>query len=379
MKTLPTIDALPDVQGKRVLVRASLNVPLLHGNVSDETRLRANLPTIKVLQERGAKIILLGHLGREGESLRVVADALAKYVPVTFINTAYDAPETMQGIDALSDGEIVMLENVRRDEREEKNDPQYAASMAALADYFVIDAFADAHREHASVTGIAKILPTVFGLSFMQEYNALLLVVEPKSPSLAIIGGAKFDTKTPLIKALAKKYTHVFIGGALINDVYKARGYEIGKSVASLGAIDPEILALPNLVVPFDVRIQEASGEVVQDDATEILPDAMVVDIGQRSFAELAEYIDTAVTIVWNGPLGYYEGGFDTFTKECAKRIAANTHATTIVGGGDTLAAIEETGTAAAFTHLSTAGGAMLTFLETGTLPVIDLVTEDLA
>ncbi|OGG61877.1 phosphoglycerate kinase [Candidatus Kaiserbacteria bacterium RIFCSPHIGHO2_02_FULL_49_34] len=376
MKTLPNISSLPDVRGKKVLVRASLNVPLIDGRVSDETRLRANLPTIKVLQERGAKIILLGHLGRNGESLQVLATALAKHVPVTFIGTAYDASETVQGIDALQDGEVVMLENVRHDEREEQNDAQYAETMAALGDYFVVDAFADAHREHASITGIAKILPTVFGEAFMQEYNALSLAVEPKSPSLAIIGGAKFDTKTPLIKTLAQKYTHVFIGGALMNDVYKARGYEIGTSVASDAAIDSEILALPNLVVPTDVLVRNQNGEVRNVLATEITSGDMVVDIGEESFKTLSRHIDEAAEIVWNGPLGYFEAGFDRFTKACAEKIAIRKNAITIVGGGDTLAALGVTHTTDAFTHVSTAGGAMLTFLETGTLPIIEQVQE---
>ncbi len=376
MLQLPTIDSFPDIRGKKVLVRASLNVPVQNGVISDETRLLANMPTIKALQERGAKIILLGHFGRKGESLQIVADALSKHVPLKFLSGAYDAPETMQGIASLQNSEVVLLENVRRDVREKENDTKYAAQMASLGDYFVVDAFADAHREHASITGIAKIIPTVFGEAFMQEYNAFSRALEPKAPSLAIIGGAKFDTKTPLIQALVQKYTHVFVGGALMNDVYKARGYEIGTSVVGDTAINPEILTRPNLVVPTDVSVQNAQGEVRNVHATEVQPSDMIVDVGEDSLVTLKKLINDAATIVWNGPLGYYEGGFDYSTKECAKRIAARTNATTIVGGGDTLAAIKATKTTAAYTHPSTAGGAMLTFLETSTLPIIKVVMQ---
>ena len=269
-----------------------------------------------------------------------------------------------------------MLQNVRSDEREETNDAAYADLLASFGDLYVNDAFADSHRAHASIVGIAERLPSYFGRSFEREVAKLNQALKPKQPSLCIIGGAKFDTKSALIAKLAKQYTQVFVAGALMNDIYKARGYPMGTSVVSDVPVPEDVLRQENILVPSDVTVRNAMGITRVAHPTDVHIDDMIVDIGPESLASLQVHIKDAKTILWNGPLGYYEGGFDFFTKRCAEYIA-QADADTIVGGGDTIAAIHATDTMDRFTHVSTAGGAMLTYLETGTLPGIEAIEKE--
>ncbi len=371
-----SLDEIGDVSNKRVIVRAPLNVPVEHGEVRDTYRLEACVPTILFLTARGAKVILLGHIGRAGESLAPVAQALSVRVPLRFIDAPLTSPAVLAAIAAMQPGEVVMLQNVRSDEREETSGAVYADLLASFGDIYVNDAFADSHRAHASVVGIAERLPSYFGRSFEREMTKLEQARNPKQPSLCIIGGAKFDTKSSLIAEFAKRYTHVFVAGALMNDIYKARGYEVGTSVVSDQTPDPKVLACENLVVPIDVTVRNAMGITRVTHPSEVRFDDMIVDIGPESLAALQVSIKSAKTILWNGPLGYYEGGFDFFTKRCAEYIAQS-DADTIVGGGDTIAAIRATDTMERFSHVSTAGGAMLTYLETGTLPGIDAILKE--
>lgn len=370
---LPTLDDLGDIENKRVIVRASLNVPIEHDTVIDPRRIEAMLPTIAFLRARGACTIIIGHLGRKGESLAPVARFLDSRMPIRFIGAPLIGDVAREAIASMRGGDVVLLENVRADKREEANDAHYASILASFGDIYVNDTFADSHRAHASLVGIASILPTYFGRSFMREYEKLGRALKPEHPSLCIIGGVKFDTKEKMIEKFAHLYTNVFVAGALMNDIFKARGYETGVSIVSEYPV--QLSSLPeNAIIPSDVMVTNERGDIRVEKPDCLHSDDMIVDIGPESFATLSRMIGNAKTILWNGPLGYCEGGFDHFTQKCAESIAKR-GATTIIGGGDTTASIRRD-FLENITHVSTAGGAMLVFLETGTLPVIEVAKK---
>lgn len=363
------------LRGKHVLVRAPLNVPLDGGVVTNTFRLESAMETISYLRTEGARIILLGHIGREPEaSLAPVAEALSKLIPLTFVD-ALLGEDVVAAARALADGELLMLENVRSDEREEKNDDQFAKELAQLADLYVNDAFADSHRAHASIVGIPKWIPAYGGLAFMREHEALMKALVPESPSLFILGGAKFETKVPLVEKFLDLYDSIFIGGALANDALRAKGYAVGTSkVSDTDFSTLSFLQSPKLILPIDLVVKSERG-VREVAPTDVAADEAILDVGPKTSLMLREHIMTAKSVLWNGTLGYYEGGFDVATKKCAKDIAES-DAHSILGGGDTIASIEPLGMDDAFSFLSTAGGAMLTFLEEGTLPGIDALSK---
>jgi phosphoglycerate kinase len=380
MKTLNDISHL---QGVKVLVRVDFNVPVKNGLVTDDFRIRTALPTIEFLRSKGARIILVSHIetadglveNREEPSLvkkpslEPVADHLNKIeVPVRFIKNiaqAYEASEAMQ------DGDIILLENIRENEGEKKNDPKFAEQLASLADIYVNDAFSVSHREHASVCAVTEFLPSYAGFQLQKEVENLSLAFNPSHPFLFILGGAKFDTKLPLINKFLKSADAVFIGGALANDALRAKGFNVGMSKMSNGAMDISgIVNDPKTMLPSDVVTQEHGikkiGEVGNADA--------IYDAGPASLIELKAKIDAASFILWNGPLGLFEKGFSEGTVELAQLIADRTvkgKAKSVVGGGDTLSAISQLGLEDTFTFVSTGGGAMLDFLAQGTLPGI--------
>lgn len=373
-RTLPDITTVRDLAGTYVLLRASLNVPIEDGVVTNTFRLRRALPTIEYLVAQGARIIMIGHVGREPEeTLAPVFDALQPLVPslVWCKDTSKDAVAAARG--ALADGDVLLLENLRQDPRERTNDPALARELAALADVYVNDAFDVAHREHASVVSVPHHLPSYFGVNFIREFEALSTARTPTLPALFMLGGAKFDTKLPLITQYLDTYTHVFVGGALAHDIWRARGYELGTSLTSdTDLTGNPILDAENLLLPIDVTVQngEYTRVTTPDD---VRTDEMIVDAGPNTVDMLANYILAARTVLWNGPMGRYEDGYATATKKIAEVLAdAPAHAT--VGGGDTVAAIESLCISEQFGFLSTAGGAMLAFLERGTLPAIDAV-----
>jgi phosphoglycerate kinase len=272
----------------------------------------------------------------------------------------------------MQDGDILLLENTRQDERYINNDSQYDEEIAKLGDLFVFDAFAVAHRDQASVTGIAAHLPSYAGLTLLQEIQKLSSVMKPTSPSLFIIGGAKFDTKMPLVEKYLKVYNHTFIGGALVNDVLKAKGYPVGTSLVSDVSLEgAAFLDNPKLLMPVDLVVNGGAAGKRVCVLDQVQSDEAILDVGPQTVAMLRDYINKAATILWNGPFGNYEGGYVEATEAVAKLIAAS-DATSVVGGGDTVAAIEKLGINDDFTHVSIGGGAMLQFLENGTLPVID-------
>jgi len=373
MRSIPSITERKNLKGKYVFVRASLNVPVQNGVVQNEFRIVQGLPTLTYLREQGARIILCSHLGKDGkESLAPVYETLKKHMPIVF-SPEVTGNTTTALKEALNDGEVLLLENVRKDAREMENDTNFAQELAALAEVFVNDDFAASHREHASLAAICSFLPSYAGMSFMHEYTELSKVLEPQSPSLFILGGAKFETKMPLVEKFLSLYDYIFIGGALANDFFKAKGYEVGVSLVSdISLVGNPLVENPKILTPIDVTVvKEGVSRVALCD--DIHADEAVLDVGPQTLQMLALYIDNAKTILWNGPLGNYEGGYTDQTFECAKKIA-EADAYTVVGGGDTVAAIEKLNLSERYGFLSTAGGAMLTFLELGTLPALEVL-----
>jgi phosphoglycerate kinase len=368
---LPSIADVADIEGKFVFLRTSLNVPIKDGKVSNDFRIIQSLPTIELLIERGAKVILCSHLGRDAdESIAPVVEVLQKHISVVF-SSEVTGPISTQRRDELQNGQVLLLENVRRDAREIENDPVFAQELASLADIYVNDDFAASHREHASLHAICKLLPAYAGLNCTHEYEELSKVMTPASPSLFILGGAKFETKMPLVEKYLDIYDLVCIGGALVNDFLKAKGYEVGTSLVSDMSLEGSyLLDHPKIVLPVDVvAVKDGVRRIA--DVTDVHPDESILDAGPKTIELLAPYIENAKTILWNGPLGNYENGYQDQTIACAKRIAEAT-AYTVVGGGDTVAAIEALQFGKQYDFLSTAGGAMLTFLELGSLPALD-------
>lgn len=364
-----------------ILVRAALNVPVENGRVVNEYRLHRAVPTIRFLAERGARVVLISHSGEKGtETLAPAAQALGTLIPgVSFF------PETVgaaarAAVRDLAPGGILVLENLRRHAGERTNDPAFARELAELADIFVEDSFDTCHRSHASIVGVPRLLPSYAGFLLEEEIAALSAALKPEHPALAVIGGAKFATKEAVLSALIATYDHVFVGGALANDFLKAAGQEVGESLVS--DTDParirELLSNPKLVLPVDSLVTEADAgaEAAGPAGARVVPaghvasDDAILDHGPSTRALLAELARTAKTILWNGPLGNYEKGFVDTTDALARAIA-DSGAHSVVGGGDTIASIENLGLLPRFSFVSTGGGAMLDFLAEGTLPGI--------
>ena len=376
MHNLPRLKDAGDLAGTRVLVRASLNVPIGEGDeVLNQFRLMRGLPTIKYLTCQGAKVILMGHIGRDPEeTLLPVYRHLLRHFDLSF---TYDVTgeETKSCVSDMQDGQVVLLENLRQDPRERENDPGFARELADLADVYVNDAFSVSHRVHASIVGVPQYLPAYAGLSFVHEYEELTKAMHPPEPSLFILGGAKFDTKLPLIEEYLKIYDHVFVGGALANDLFKAQGREVGSSLVSdTDLSDGYLLRQQNLLLPVDVIVSGEDGAYITT-PDDVDSNEIILDAGPETVEMLGEYIKDAKTVLWNGPLGNYEVGCDEATHGVARSIAASS-AYSVIGGGDTVASIEALDLQDKFSFLSTAGGAMLKFLEHGTLPAIEALIK---
>lgn len=372
-----TLHDIPRLENVSVLVRAALNVPIEGGRVVNTFRLRSALATIEFLRVHHARVILIGHLGDKGtESLRPVYEALTELVPgITFCESAIGAA-ARSAVRAMVPGDVLLLENLRRHTGEKENDPAFAAELASLADVFVNDSFDVCHRAHASVVGIPTLLPSYAGFQVEREVQELSKALRPKHPALAIIGGAKFSTKEPVLIALLKQYDHVFVGGALANDFMQALGKPVGSSLVSgadHAAIDA-ILGNKKLRLPIDYVVAPMGSERSEghlSGVTVVSENEAILDNGPKTIELLGGLVKKAKTILWNGPLGNYEKGFTEATEALAVLIAqSNAHS--IVGGGDTIAAIEKLGLDEHISFISTGGGAMLDFLSDGTLPGID-------
>ncbi len=372
---LKLITEAGELSGKVVLVRSSCNVPLVDGEVRNAFRLRRALPTLQFLREAGAKVVVLSHLGRAAtDTLRPVYDKLGKDLPLTWGGTIGTA-EFEAALLSAQNGDIVFCENLRQDTREEENDEVFAKMIAAYGDVYVNDAFAEAHREHSSTYGVAKLLPAYAGITLAEEVAMLDKGMTPVSPSLFLIGGAKFETKMPLVEKYLTLYDKVFVGGALAHDVLKARGLEIGQSLVSdISLAGAPFLWSEKLLVPVDVVV-EGIGGIETKSVNEVLPTDKIFDLGPETVAMLEEHIESAHTILWNGPFGNYEGGFEEGT-EAVAQLVANSEAYSVLGGGDTVAAVEKLGLNDAFGFVSIGGGSMLTFLEHGSTSVLDLLKK---
>jgi len=370
-----TIEQIENLRGVKVLLRADFNVPIKNGMVVDDYRIRAALPTLRYLREHGAKVIIVSHLevnSGEESSLKPVAEVLNKIIGgIHFIE---DYGTVRDYIDSkLGAGECVLLENLRHHEGEKKNDRKFAKELAGMAQIYVNDAFPVCHREHASIVGVPKYIPGYVGFQVRNEIDNLSKAFSPNHPFLFILGGAKFETKVPLLKKFIKIADSVFVGGALANDFYKCMGLEIGQSTFSTAKINCHEYAVnPKVFIPVDVVIQDGTAKT---------PDSLgkndrIMDAGPATTILLKEKISTANFILWNGPLGLYEDGYRGPTLELAKMIGEATlrGATTIVGGGDTVASISALGIEEHYTFISTAGGAMLDFLAKGTLPGLEAI-----
>lgn len=383
------------VQGKAVFVRVDFNVPLTaDGNVGDDTRIRAALPTIKYLQERGAKVVLASHLGRpKGKadpkySLRPVVDRLAALLgtPVVFAADCIGAP-ARDAVERLQAGQVLLLENLRFHAAEEKNDPEFARELAALAEVYVNDAFGTAHRAHASTEGVTHYLqPAVAGFLLEKEIEFLGKALEnPERPFVAILGGSKVSDKIAVVENLLGKVDSLLIGGGMANTFLVAQGYSLGKSLVEQDRVElaRELLhkakqAGIKIHLPVDAvvaaSIDEAAGHVVS--VTAVSGDEMILDIGPETSRSFAGVVSTARMVVWNGPMGVFEKpAFSQGTIAVAQALAAS-QAVSIVGGGDSAAAIEQAGMAEQITHISTGGGASLEFLEGKQLPGVAALTD---
>lgn len=379
-----------DVAGKRVLVRVDFNVPIdkATGAITDDARIRAALPTIELLRSRGARVILCSHFGRpdgkvvEAMRLAPVAARLSELLGAPVQTTAdCTGPEVEQAVGRLQDGDVLMLENVRFHAEEEANDPAFAAKLAKLADLYVNDAFGTAHRAHASTEGVAHLLPAYAGLLMEKELEYLgRAVAQPERPFAAIVGGAKISGKIDVLRNLLGKADLVLIGGGMANTFFKARGLNVGDSLVEDDQIETarEVMAqasdtgtrieLPADAVIADAFSASAASKVIGIDEG-VPTDWRIMDIGPETLRRFAEALKPCRTVVWNGPMGVFE--FPTFaqgTLGLAQTVAA-LDAVTVVGGGETAAAVAEAGVESQITHVSTGGGASLEFLEGKTLP----------
>lgn len=393
-----TLDQL-DARGKRVLLRADLNVPTKAGLITDRMRLERLCPTIRELSGKGARVVICSHFGRpKGKpvpemSLRPVAEALEGALgrPVRFVGSCV-GPAAEQAVDSLADGDVLVLENTRFDPREEKNDPAMAEQLAGLADAYVDDAFSAAHRAHASTEAVARRLPAYAGRLMQAELQALDAVLgHPEHPLAAVIGGAKVSTKLDLLGNLLGRVDVLVLGGAMANTFLAAQGFDLGKSLQEpdMHAAAREILARArragcDVILPEDVLVaaELVPNAAVQKVPVTSIPDtAMVLDLGPATVQQLVHRVLGWRTVVWNGPLGAFETPpFDEATATFARAVATATRAgqlTSVAGGGDTVAALHRAGVAEQLTYVSTAGGAFLEWLEGRTLPgVAALVTR---
>lgn len=392
---LPTIKDIKNLKGKRVVLRLDFNVPIKNGKIVETMRIDRAMPTIEYLVRKKARVIILSHIGKDASSsLKPVVQYLNTLPATTYRsskNGGDGGRESMKVgfapdfrseaahavVDGLAEGGVVVFENLRIDVREDENDPAFAKLLASFGEVYVNDAFAVSHRAHASVVGITKYLPSYVGFLIADEIKHLSLALNPKHPFLFILGGAKFDTKMPLLKKFMKISDKIFVGGILANDFFNDQGIEIGKSIVDKYNFKlTSLLKNEKIILPTDVVIKNEDGKKNSiKKIDDVLPTESIVDVGPETIKELAPILKKAKLIVWNGPLGYYEGGFDKGTISLLRAISES-KATSIIGGGDTTAILEKLDFSKKFTFISTGGGATLDYLADGRLPGIDAVIK---
>lgn len=363
------IQEVLNLKGRTALVRVDFNVPVGRDGIvdaSEDWRIEKSLETIRHLQKSGAKTILISHIGRdEKESLRPVAEYLSKTIDIKFVPTN-DEIEIAGIISNLQEGEIILLENLRQNPGEESNDLKFTEWLGSLADLYINEAFPASHRMHASIVGVPMYLPSYAGFWFQKEIENLSKVLTaPERPFLFILGGAKFDTKLALIRKFEYIADEILIGGALANNFFKTIGFNIGKSLVDKEATVGEFFNKEHIKIPFDVVVKDGQKELAS-----LEDDDIIVDVGVNTREDWKNSIKSAKTILWNGPLGLYEEGFDAGSKELLTAIAES-KAFSIIGGGDTIKLVEDMSLTEKISFVSTGGGAMLEFLSRGTLPGI--------
>lgn len=400
MPDFKTLDDLPnDLTGKRVLVRVDLNVPMQDGGVSDATRLKAALPTILELSDRGAVVLLLSHFGRPKGQVRPDMSTALLVKPLTDLTgRSVRFVEDCQGehatraISTMTPGAIAVLENTRFHAGEEKNDPELGKGIAALGDYYVNDAFSAAHRAHSSTEGVAHLLPSFAGRAMEAELKALQAALgSPERPVAAVVGGAKVSTKLAVLLHLVGKVDHLIIGGGMANTFLAARGVNVGKSLCeheltgqAEAILDAADKANCTVHLPYDVVVAKEFAanppSLRTSNVHEVAADEMILDVGPTAVESLGDALKTCRTLVWNGPLGAFETPpFDTATVALARITAALTKDGSLVsvaGGGDTVAALNHAGVADEFTFVSTAGGAFLEWMEGRDLPGVSALLQ---
>ncbi|QCE32647.1 phosphoglycerate kinase [Acetobacteraceae bacterium] len=398
MSTIPTLEQIQNPEGKRIIVRADLNVPMKDGKVSDAERIERLLPTIRDLRKANAKIVVLSHFGRpKGQvvpemSLRPVAEELERRLDarVAFAGDCV-GPVAKEAVDKLQNGDVVVLENTRFHAGDEANDPAFSKELAENGDVFVNDAFSAAHRAHASTTGISEYLPTFAGREMENELKALASASDSaEHPIGAIVGGSKVSTKLDLLENMVKKVDVLAIGGAMANTFLAAQGYAVGKSLQEPDLHETARRILKEaeinnceIILPIDVVIADKleAHVVTEHCAINAVPeDKMILDVGPQTAANIADKLITLKTLLWNGPLGAFEfKPFDAATNTVAQEAAELTKKgklKSIVGGGDTVSALRQAGVLDKMTHVSTAGGAFLEWMEGKILPAVKKLKE---
>ena len=361
------------LKGKKVLVRADFNVPLNEsGAIVETARIDGANRTITYLRNSGAQIILMSHIGREEtETLRPVFEYLKGSLDIIFCDS-WDRAEIRRSVDSLQDSQILLLENLRSQKAEEENNDEFAKFLASLGDVFVNDAFSVSHRAHASVVGIPKYLKSYCGCQFKSEFNKISKVFNPEHPFVVLMGGAKFETKIPVIEALLNKADTIFVGGALANDILKVNGYEVGAS--KVNDLDTNygkmIFNNEKVIIVEDVKVK-AFPFTKNKHISEVGTEDKIIDGGAQTATILAQKISEAKFIVWNGPFGTFEQGNSFLSKKVIEAIALS-NSYSIVGGGDTVAEVKKLGKESIFDFISLSGGAMLEFIADGTLVGIE-------
>ncbi len=349
-----------NLKGKRVLLRVGFDVPIKNGKVTEDFRIKKSLPTVRLLQYKGAKVILLSHLGEKKASQKSVANYLNSQLKnFKFIPRLFGA-EVEKSIAKMKEGDVIMLENLRSDSGEEKNDKNFVKKLARMGDAYVNEAFSVSHRAHASIVGIPAHISSFAGLLFENELNNLSKAFKPKHPFLLILGGVKFESKLNVLERFVKIADKIFIGGALANNFLKLKGMNIGKSIINNKVSVKKYLNNRKIILPIDFRIRKE----------------MILDIGPKTIKEIMDLAKKAKFILWNGPMGNFEDKKFARGTEMTARIVACSPAVSIVGGGDTIAAATKAGVMEQFSFVSSGGGAMLEFLAKGTLPGIEALVK---
>lgn len=375
---LPTVKDIKNLKGKRVVLRLDFNVPIRNGKIVETMRIDRAMPTLEYLLKKKARVVILSHIGKDASSsLAPIVRYLNKKIKVGFVPD-FRKEETKNIVDGLQEGGAVIFENLRIDDRETTNDPEFAKYLASFGDIYVNDAFAVSHRAHASVVGITKYLPTYAGFLIADEIKHLSLALDPKHPFLFILGGSKFDTKLPLMKRFMKTADHIFIGGILANDFFSGEGLEVGKSIVDKHKINlMPLLKKGKIILPTDVVAKNMiTNKTSIKDVTTVTKDESIVDVGPQTIRDLEPVLKKTKLIVWNGPLGFYEGGYDKGSILLLNAIIG-TKATSIIGGGDTAVVVEKLKLNDKLSFVSTGGGATLDYLVDGKLPGVDAIIKN--